>query len=292
MKTILVATDFSEYADYAVKSAIAIANQAGSNLILLHVETISSESESKSADNDKPSAKIQKKLESIVKEYRIKNVKVLSKKNADVCKTIVKQAESLNADLIVMGAYGKNGIGKSFVGYNTERVMVQAKMPLMIIKEKFNEFNIENIVVVSEFNDGIYKVYPKMKKTLDLFRANIHLLSVNTPKQFQSTHESMKLMDKFCQKFDLKKCTQNTYNDQTIEEGVINFAKQIHADLIAVTPDGFKRLTHLFNKNITNELMKQPFKVILSMKTLKPVPNPTEFYFTDPESTTEELAKM
>jgi len=37
MKKILVTTDFTEYADYAVMSAASICEQTGAQLILLHV---------------------------------------------------------------------------------------------------------------------------------------------------------------------------------------------------------------------------------------------------------------
>jgi hypothetical protein len=84
-------------------------------------------------------------------------------------------------------------------------------------------------------------------------------------------------MEEFSSEFGLEKCTTNIYNDLTIEEGIINFTKSIHADLIGITPDGLWRLGHIFKKNTTDKLMKNSTKVILSMSSQQPV---LTHYFT------------
>lgn len=287
MRKILVATDFSEYADYALRSATSIARQTGAELILLHVinRPLNSDDDSYENYHNTPGgntvvANIQNKLDALIAKHKIKKFKVIYELRYDVFKTIIKHADRHRVDMIVMGAYGSSKSDESFVGSNTERVMLYAKMPVLIVKEKFKEFNIENMVFASEFYGDVYNVFPKMKKIIDLFKTNIHLLKVNTLSQFQRTHDSMKLMTEFSSKFGLENCTNNIYNDLTVEDGIINFTKLIDADLIAITPDGFWRVAHIFNKNITNELMKKSVKVILSMKTHQPILTPTEIYYT------------
>lgn len=288
MKKILVATDFSEYAKYAVSSAASIAKQTGAHLILLHVinRPLNSDDDSYENYHDMPGSdtivsNIKNKLDAIVSQHNIKGAKVIHELRYDVFKTILKHADRQQVDLIVMGAYGSTGARESLIGSNTQRIMQQAKMPVLIVKEKFKDFNIENMVLASEFYGEIYKVFPKMKKIIDLFDTNLHLLKVNTPGQFQRTHDSMKLMEEFSSEFGLEKCTTNIYNDLTVEEGIINFTKSIHADLIAITPDGLWRLGHIFKKNTTDKLMKNSTKVILSMRSQQPVLTPTEIFYEE-----------
>lgn len=292
MKKILVATDFSEYADYALGAAASIAKQTGAKLILLHVinrplnsgddsDDDSYENYHNISENNTVVCNIQDKLDAIVSQHKIKGAKVIYELRDDVFKTIIKHADRHKVDMIVMGAYGNSGSEESAIGSNTEKVMLQAKMPVLIVKENFKEFNIENMVFASEFYGEVYNVFPKMKKIIDLFRTNIHLLKVNTPGQFQRAHDSMKLMTEFSNEFGLEKCSKNIYNDLTIEDGIINFTKSIDADLIAITPDGVWRLAHVFKKNITDELMKKSIKVILSMKTHQPVLTPTEIVYAE-----------
>jgi nucleotide-binding universal stress UspA family protein len=283
MKKILVTTDFSEYAEYAVSSAASIAKQTGAQLILLHVinRPLNLDDESYENYHNMPGGKtivmnIESKLNAIVSTHKIENAEVFYELQCDVFKTILKHADQHQVDLIVMGAYGSSRSEGSFIGYNTERVMSEAKMPVLIIQEKFNEFNIESMVLASEFYGEIYKVFPKMKKVIDLFDPNLHLLKVSTPSQFQRTHDSLKLVKEFISEFDLKNCTSNIYNDITIEDGIINFTRSIHADLIAITPDGLWRLAHMFKRSITDKLMRNSVKAILSMRTQQPVLTPTK----------------
>jgi nucleotide-binding universal stress UspA family protein len=288
MKTILVATDFSEYADYAVSSAASIAKQTGAQLILLHVVNRPLNSDDDSYENyhqmpgyDLTITNVKTKLSATLKRHGIENAKVLHELRYDVFKTILKHADRHKVDLIVMGAYGSMGTEKPLIGSNTERVLLQAEMPVLVVKEKIEEFNVENMVFASEFYGEVYNVFPKMKMILDLFQTNIHLLKVNTPSHFQRTQDSMKLMTEFSNEFGLKACTKNIYNDLTVEDGILNFTESINADLIAITPDGLWRLAHVFSKNITDKLMKRSVRVILSMKTHQPVRTPTEIFYTE-----------
>ncbi len=286
MKKILLATDFSEYADYAVSSAASISEQTGAQLILLHVinRPLNADDDSYENYHDMPGSdtvisNIQNKLNAIVSSHNIKNANTIYELRYDVSTTILKHADNHQVDLIVMGAYGITRLEGSFIGSNAERVMSQAKIPVLIVQEKFNEFNIENMVLASEFYGEIYKVFPKMKKIIDLFDTKLHLLKVTTPSQFQRTHDSLKLMKEFSSEFDLKNCSMNIYNDLTIEDGIINFTRSIHADLIAITPDGLWRLAHMFKRSTTDKLMKNSVKAILSMKTRQPVLTPTEIFY-------------
>lgn len=288
MEKILVATDFTEYADYAVSSAASIAKQTGAQLILLHVINRPLNLDDDDYDNyhNMPGDKvvvsnIKNKLDAIVSQLNIKGVKVIYELRYDVFKTILKHADRHRVDLIVMGAYGDSQLEGSFIGSNTERVMLQAKMPVLIVQEQFKDFNIENMVFASEFYGEVYKIFPQMKKIIDLFDTDLHLLKINTPSRFQRTQDSMKLMTEFSNEFSLRKCTKNVYSDLTIEDGIINFTKSINADLIAITPDGHWRLAHVFRKSITSRLMKKSIKVILSMRTRQPVLTPTEIFYEE-----------
>lgn len=288
MKKILVATDFSEYADYACMSAASIAQQTGAQLILLHVlnRPLNSDDDAYENYHDMPGSdtivsNIKNKLDAIVNQHNIKSAKVIYELRYDVFKTILKHADRHRVDLIVMGAYGDSQLEGSFIGSNTERVMLQAKMPVLIVQEQFKDFNIDNMVFASEFYGEVYKIFPKMKKIIDLFDTDLHLLKVNTPSQFQRSHDSMKLMTEFSNEFDLKKSTKNIYNDLTIEDGIINFTKSIDANLIAITPDGLWKLAHVFRPNITAKLMKKSIKAILSMKTRQPVLTASEIFYEE-----------
>ncbi|TCP23614.1 nucleotide-binding universal stress UspA family protein [Tenacibaculum skagerrakense] len=286
MKNIIVATDFTEHAKHAVNAAASIAKQTEAKLILLHVinRPLNSGDDSYENYHNMPGGRttvrnIQNKLNEIVNLHNLKNVKTIYELRNNVYNTILDYADEYKAELIVMGAYGTTRSAGTFIGSNTSKVMSQAKIPVLIVQEKFSEFNIENMVLASEFYGEVYKVFPKMKQIIDLFDTKLHLLKVNTPNRFQRTHDSLKLMKEFSSRFDLNNYTLNIYNDLNIENGIINFTRLIHADLIAITPDGLWRLVDIFKKSTTDKLMKISVKAILSMKTRQPVITPTEIFY-------------
>lgn len=278
MKKILVATDFTKYAHYALRSAASIAEQTGAQMILLHVidRPIDLGDESYENYHNMPGDKsviinIKDQLNSLLKKHKIKNAKIFYELRFDVFRTILEQSNIHQVDLIVMGAYGSSGSEDSFVGSNTRRVIQKAKMPVLIVKENFKNFKIANSVLASEFYGEIYQVFPKMKEVMDLFDTNLHLLKVNTPNQFQRSQETLKLMTDFGSEFSLKNYSTNVYNDLTVEDGIINFSKSLGADLIAITPDGLWRIAQVLSKSLTDRLMKKSVKAILSMKTRQTV---------------------
>jgi nucleotide-binding universal stress UspA family protein len=112
--SLLVATDFSEYADYAVSSAASIAKQTGAQLILLHVidRPLNLDDESYENYHNMPGGKtvvmnIQSRLNAIVSAHKIENVEVFYELRYDVFKTILQHADQHQVDLIVIGCLRK-----------------------------------------------------------------------------------------------------------------------------------------------------------------------------------------
>lgn len=273
MKKILVATDFSECAEHALQTAVSIVKKTGAELILLHVISRPLDENDDSYENyhNRPKGKtvvtnVQEQLESLLTRFKLCDTKIIYEIHPDVYTTILDQANRNQVDLILMGAYGENGGVDSFVGSTTEGVMLNAIVPVLVVKEKLEKLHVENIVFASEFYGDALHVFPQLLGIIQLFHCKMHLLKVNTPDHFQRTDESIRLMTEFSEIFDLAGSTKHIYNDLTIEDGILNFSKQIEADLIAITPDGVWRLAHIFNKNITSELMKKTVSMVLSMK--------------------------
>ena len=49
--------------------------------------------------------------------------------------TIIKTAESLHTDLIIMGSHGRKGFQKFFLGSFAQDVLGQTKLPVLIVKQ-------------------------------------------------------------------------------------------------------------------------------------------------------------
>ena len=116
------------------------------------------------------------------------------------------------------------------------------------------------------FYEESYPVFEKIKLFADLYKAHIYLLKVITPKEFEPTPVSQKLLNRFINKFNLKNYSVSIYNSQNIETGIIEFSDEVNADLIAIETHGRTGLAHLINGSLAEDIVKHEAKPVLSIK--------------------------
>ena len=125
----------------------------------------------------------------------------------------------------------------------------------------------KNIVFASNFkNEDKKVVFKKFLDFADHFKSTIHLLKVNTPSNFENTHDATEKVKSFIKDFKLPKYSINIYNDKKKKKGILNFSRDIDADLIALSTTGRSGLSHLFSASVTKNLSKKALKPILTIK--------------------------
>ena len=109
-----------------------------------------------------------------------------------------------------------------------------------------------------------------MQKVIDFanyFKSEIHFLKVTTPSKFTSTEEATQQVKDFIKDLQLPNYSINIYNDSTIQSGILNFSRNIEADLIALTTHGRSGLSQLFTPSVTKNLTKNAMRPILTIKS-------------------------
>lgn len=145
-KKILLPTDNSEPSERAGEYAIASADLEGADIIVLHVidshyldslpqQDLRDELEKMLRTEGKESVeKFEKKIEEEQCAGKCKNINIITMiKKGRPTDVILKTADELGVDQIVMGKSGKHGIEKFILGSTTERVVRKAKVPVNII---------------------------------------------------------------------------------------------------------------------------------------------------------------
>jgi nucleotide-binding universal stress UspA family protein len=181
-------------------------------------------------------------------------------------KGIIKETEKFDIDMIVMGSQGASGLQEMFIGSNTEKVVRRSKVPVLVIKEGNDNFDIKKIVFASNFNDECKKTFQKVLDFTNLFRAELSLLYVNTIHNFNTTRVIEERMSDFIKDFKMCKCTKNIYNDISIENGILSFSRELDADLIALNTHGRSGLSQLFNGSIGQELTNHALRPVITFK--------------------------
>ena len=140
-KKILVATDFSDYADHAIEYAEVLAKQFESEILLLHViESFTyslTDSMTVIGHDQALSATAEALLENLKSELLGKGFSVESLlTHGTAYKEIVEQAKGAASDLIVVGTHGRTGMEHLLLGGVAEKVVRLAACPVLTVPGK------------------------------------------------------------------------------------------------------------------------------------------------------------
>ena len=95
----------------------------------------------------------------------------------------------------------------------------------------------------------------RVKELQSFFSAKLHLLLVNTSYNLRRTADEMKLMEEFANHNKITSYTLNIRNDFYEHKGIINFAHEIKADMIAMATHGRRGLAHLVAGSVTEDVV-------------------------------------
>lgn len=271
MKKILVPTDFSEPAEYALQTAALLAKKYDAELYILHMLELPTHLYS-TDNNELPEAIYFMKLahqrfEAFLDKPYLEEISTNEIVEANEAAFGINEAtEKYEIDLVVMGSSGASGISEIFIGSNTEKVVRNAKVPVLVVKKPLETPEIGHMVYACSFTDEVRDSFKKAVKFTEDFGIALHLLYVNTPNNFKSTHIVMDRINSFLNETAATNYTVNIYNDETIEEGILNFANSIGADILSISTHGRKGIAQFFNGSISEDLVNHAMRPVLTFK--------------------------
>lgn len=275
MKKILVPVDFSIQAEYAAKVAASIARKTKAKIYLLHMLELPSgiiDPSNFGTSSNTPTAllflkRAHEKFEEFKELPFFEGIEMEDTVHFHKAYDgIITESKKNEVDLIVMGSRGTSGLEEILVGSNTEKIVRNSEIPVLVIKEDEEDFKIENIVFASNFKIENRKAFQNILDFSAKFNAKLHLLKINTIHNFETTKDSSDTIRNFINDFDLRDYTLNIYNDISIEAGVLNFSKLIEADIIVLNTHGRRGLAHLFNGSIGEDLANHAKLPVVTFK--------------------------
>ncbi|MBF2709986.1 universal stress protein [Flavobacterium soyangense] len=273
MKRILIPIDFSEYSEEALKVAAQIARKNNSELVLLHLLELPLQANALTGSGSSiPEIMFFKnkaiaKLEELMDADYLKGINVSEAiEFKKVSEGIIDASIKNDVNLIVMGSHGTSGFKELLVGSNTEKVVRFSNVPVLVIKKKAKEFKARNFVFASDFSKETRKPFRKMIEIAKIFDSNLFLVMICTLNSFKTTAAAERIMSDFIADFDIKNYSTHIYNDINIENGIINFANSVDADLIGICTHGRTGLAHFFNGSIGENLVNHAAKPVITFK--------------------------
>lgn len=276
MKKIIVPIDFSKHSEYAMETAAILAKKNNAEILALHMLEIS-DTLLINADAEQHQKAVffiklaEKRFEEFLDKPFLKGITVTPMvKHFKVFDEISDVAVDHSVDLIVMGSHGSSGLTEIFVGSNTERVVRHSEIPVLVVKNKPTNFNLNSVVFACDFTREAIMPYINASKMFHSLGAKLQLLYVNLPgESFKSSNEMEAVMQDFLMTADgnLDKLPSVNYIcDFTVEKGILNFAKKINADAVSIPTHGRKGLAHFFEGSISEDLANHADLPVMTFK--------------------------
>lgn len=273
MKKILVPTDFSKQADNALHVAAQLAKRYKAGIYLLHLlELPLSETDAIGTQSDLPEAVFymnlaKKRFKEVMSRAFLKGIKIhetveFNKAFEGINEVSTKQ----DIDLVVMGSKGTSGIKEMFIGSNTEKVVRTSDIPVLVIKNKHKDLNLGNFVFATNFKKKDKIACIRAAKLATLFGSTIHFVIVNTANRFLKTKTINKRTTAFFKNAQFQNYSIAVYNDETIELGILNYAKDINANVIGIGTHGRRGLAHFFNGSVSESIVNHAKRPVLTFK--------------------------
>ena len=273
MKKILVPTDFSPEAENALKVAAQLARRRDGEIYLLHMlELPLQQVDVMNTPSELPEALFfmklaHQKFEELHSKDYLQGITVYETIMTDgAFSNLVDKGHEFDVDIIIMGSHGTSGLKEMFIGSNAEKVVRTSDIPVLVIKNNHDNFLVENFVFASDFKNDNKATYKQAVVLAKEFNAKMHLLMVNTANNFLSTSEARQRILDFIKDYEFDNYTLNIYNDTSIENGILNFSKEINADLIGISTHGRQGIAHFFNGSISEDLVNHAKRPVITFK--------------------------
>ena len=275
MKKILVPVDYSDPSAYALEVAAKIAKRQEAEIVVLHMlglsEAVLTKDEAQEYEEVKYYVELaRKRFKTFLDKPYLKDIKIKQiVQNYKVFKELNNVAQEQHIDLIVMGSHGTSGVSEIFVGSNTEKVVRTSDVPVLVVKEQNQDFEVKNILFACDFTDSSILAFKNVSTFAASFSAKLKLIYINTPyDRFMSTTEMEERISKFFYKAGNKEQKVMIYNDYNVELGLMNYSQKGGFDILAMPTRGRKPVSHflLGSRSIGEDIANHANLPVLTFK--------------------------
>jgi nucleotide-binding universal stress UspA family protein len=271
MNNIIIPVDFSKYSEYALEVGALLAKKHNATLHVVHMLELSDSLITHSdSDNKKEMlfllALSQKKFGPFLDKEYLEGVQVKAMvKHHKVYKEVDELAEKVNADLIIMGSHGLMAHEGVFAGSNAEKMVRNSTTPVLTVKSKPENFSLDNVIFATDLSEESIAAYKKAAQIFSTLGSKLHVVYINRPhSDFISSKEFKEMTHQYAAAGGTDQV--DFISDYTVEDGLLAYAEETHADCIAVSTHARKGLSHFFKGSISEDLANHSRVPVMSFK--------------------------
>lgn len=276
-RKILIPTDFSDTANIALDHAITMAKLCNAEMVLLHVVSAFSykvtlpEVEEDETQNVKLSKAIDEKLKSIANDIILKHgLKVETMATSGKIRDeVVKKADEIDADIIIMGTHGVSGLREFLIGSNAFRIISEAGCPVLTVQSNAKRAEYKKIVVPidSSFHSR-EKLGVSVKMALT-YGATLHIIGLRSyDHDDENLNARFRMKMKQVEDYLVERGVNyeiNTLFCSNIAKTTMDYAKEQDADLIIIMTEQEINTTGFFMGPYAQQLVNHSVIPVLSI---------------------------
>ena len=226
-KPILIPTDFTVIAQYAIELAVPFARLTSTGIVLVHIVK-------KASDIPDATAKVELEADKASRDYGIPVQGVV--REGTIFTTIGETVTELDASLVLMGTHGIKGMQK-LTGSWALKVLITSKVPIIVVQTNPKK-SVDRIVFPVDYKRENREKIGWAYYVAKLFNSKVFILRAE-PARDKKIEQGIRTNLSFTEKFLRSK---NVEFDVTVAQGKesfdkesLQFAEDIDADLILIT---------------------------------------------------------
>ncbi len=278
VQQILVATDMSAMAEEALRRAISIAREKKAQLIVLHViEPLFVQSPlSKSVDEEIIRQKLHQQIEQFNAEAQVECL--LFVKSGKTVDTVMRMADKMQIDLIVVGSHGKENINSNYFGTTALKITQRTHIPVLVVKNavinsyqniiaptNLSYYAKESILFAATLFSKPHKKYLYAFETISKVQAIAYQLSEEEAQELRArkVSDAAKAFKSFVDEVGEGEMELIEYS-ASINEDLLEYIKKENDDLLVLGSKGVDNLnSFVFGSTASYLLQRAPIDVLV-----------------------------
>lgn len=267
MKKILIPTDFSKEASRAFNIALQLAKKFNAELHLLHAIELPKDwkyfLENDLKEKTEELKKRLSELKTTAEDEGIKTMTFLGYES--VRDEVITYSKEINIDLVVIGSKGASGFKELFVGSNTEQIVRRSKCPVLVVKNAILLEQIKTIMFPTDLSQAQKPVAEAVKLWADKLKAKVCIVKLNTHYKWMDSHKFIEEIESFAREYQIKDFEARTQDADYIEDGIVDAAKEINANLIIMGTHNRTGIAHIIAGSVAEDVANHATGLILTV---------------------------
>jgi nucleotide-binding universal stress UspA family protein len=254
MKTILIPCNFSSCCEKAIRFAAELAASNGGGVLLLTVikpgDTSDNQEHYPTGTAEEARIKFREIIKSVPTQTSFRHLI----RKGKLLPVLLRCIARYEVDLVVMGTRGSRGWDQFFLGSNIEKVVRISPVPVFAVKGNTRINTIKNIVFPCNLKINQPALLLKIQSLQQLFQARLHLLRINLYSG-KELPEIKHRLEEYALYYGLENYTLNVRSGSSKKDVIIQFSKEINADMIAMPTRGKCDLKHLYANSVCADVV-------------------------------------